>query len=406
MSTMVNAGPPAPPGHQTPRLRPLPGGQPTGHHSPTPSPLDVPDGTTPPRGDAKSSPFDRLTAAASFRVPTPEDGPDRDGNRSWHDPDPGAGSHLGEGRTPYDRALNRWADGVSRSRARTRFRMAKRLLVADMDTPVEAQDLRAFPWHQLSVEDAQDFHRAVYRRYDKQSSRNDIVCPLRAIVVQCYATGLISALRREELLEALNTLAPGRSTRRHRITDDEFDALMEVCLTTGTAFARARNSAIIALFRTTGLRVSELTRIDLCDWDRREDTIHLRMTKNADPHTLFLHPGTKALLVDWLAVRGTKPGKLFCSMHGPIDRAMTPSSVRYMLANRCDVAGIPHFGTHDFRRTFATEMLRQYDAALVSKLLNHRKLSSTLIYDMSTDDEMRHAVASIALGPFHEGGAA
>jgi integrase len=207
-------------------------------------------------------------------------------------------------------------------------------------------------------------------------------------------------------METLYTMAPGRSTRRHRIAADEFDALMGACLTTGSPFARARNSAIVALFRTTGLRVSELVRLDLADWDRREDTLALRDTKNGDPHTVFLHPGTKALLLDWLEVGGDAPGKLFRGVRAPRDVALRPTSVRSMLASRCGAAGIEPFGTHDFRRTFATEMLRRYDAALVSKLLNHRKLSSVLIYDMSTDDEMRHAVGSIDLPASGIGGPA
>ena len=70
--------------------------------------------------------------------------------------------------------------------------------------------------------------------------------------------------------------------------------------------------------------MSELVRIDLADWDRREDAITLRKTKNTDPHTLFLHPGTKALLVDWLEVRGTEPGKLFCSSPRPSTGALNP----------------------------------------------------------------------------------
>jgi integrase len=407
---MVNAGPPAPPGPETtPRLLPLPGGEPagqpagqSGEHSPTTA--DAPTRAVSDSND--TSPFARLTAAATFRVPAAEDTEGHDGNADWHDPDPKAGLDLGAGRTPYDRALSRWKEGVSRSRARSRFRMVKRLLDGDMETAVEVTDMRASPWHQLTVEDVEDFHRAVYRRYDNQGTRNDVVCILRAIVVQCYKAGLVSALRRELLLEVLYTMAPGRSTRRHRITDDEFDALMDVCLSTGTEFARARNSAVIALFRTTGLRVSELVNIDLADWDQRDDSIHLRTTKNTDAHLVFLHPGTKVLLLGWLAVRGQRPGNLFHGVHGPLDAAMRPESIRYMLTARCELAGITPFSTHDFRRTFATEMLRQFDAALVSKLLNHRKLASTLIYDMSTSDEMRNAVGSINLTSRRLGGAA
>ena len=402
MSTMVNAGPPASPGPTARRFRPLP---------PPSQPADSPslhaDATTAARPVAAGdSPFARLTATASFRVPV-AGGTDEAGSRDgWHDPDPDAGRALGAGRTPVDRALRRWSEGKSRSNTMSRFRMVVRVLTGDDGTAVDLDALRAYPWHQLTVETVQDFHRETQRRYTNQATRNDFMVVVRAVVDECYRVKLISARRREQLLDELYTVAPGRSSRRHRITEDEFAKLVDACLDTGSDFARARNSAIVVLFRTTGLRVGELVALNLADWDRRDDTLILRQTKNGDPHVLFLHPATKALLLEWLAVRGEAGGRLFHGVRGPIHVAMTPASVRYMLSSRCKAAGIEAFGTHDFRRTFATEMLRRYDAALVSKLLNHRKLASTLTYDMSTDDEMRNAVASVNLTARRVGGAA
>lgn len=415
MSTMVTAGPPAPPGTPphppAPRLIPLPGDPDDPPTSSSDQPGGNPDTTSPgttPSTRSTPAPFARLTAGGNFRVPDAEsrggtggDGGDGD----WHHPDPHAGRDLGAGRNPFDRALARNKSEHGRSRTATGARMALRILNDD-DTAVDPDALRAYAWHQISVESAQDFHRAIYRRYDNQTSRNDRICSLRAIVQECYKAGLITALRREQLLEELYTVAPGRSSRRHRITVEEFDALMDACLNTGTPVMRARNSAIVALFYTTGLRVGELVRIDLAHWNHRDDSIRLPHTKNTDPHTLFLHPGTKELLMRWLQVRGPEPGKLFTGQHRPPDASLHPATVRDMLASRCRAAGIEYFGTHDFRRTFATTMLRQYDAALVSKLLNHRKLASTLIYDMTTDDEMRNAVGTINLTSRRIGGAA
>ena len=51
----------------------------------------------------------------------------------------------------------------------------------------------------------------------------------------------------------------------------------------------------------------------------------------------------------------------------------------------------------DFRRTFATELLRSHDVALVGKLLNHKKTASTMTYDMVNEEEQRDAVGRIDL---------
>lgn len=404
MSSMVPAGPPASPG-TTPRLVPTPQHRQAAADRSDPSrgPAAGPRPETP--GAELVSPFARLTAEATFRLPSVVDESKRGEDGDWFDPCPAAGLDLGLGHTPYDRTLQRWREGVSRDRAKSRFRMARRFLSGSRGVDVSEDALRAHPWHQLTVDDARDVHAAIARHYGTQASRNDLICVLRAVIRECYKLGLLSALRRELLLEELYTIAPGASTRRHRITDKEFDRLMDACLEVGTEFARARNSAIVALFFTTGIRVSELVHLSLADWDRREDSLVLTRTKNNDPHTVYLHPGTKALLLTWLEVRGEAPGRLFPGAGKPLGRAVHPASIRYMLRTRCRAAGIPTFGTHDFRRSFATTLLRRHDAALVSKLLNHRKLTSTLIYDMSSADEMRAAVESINLRPSRDGAA-
>jgi integrase/recombinase XerD len=404
VSSMYEAGPPAHPGTHTPRTPTTPGPVLPASGA-TPTGGITAEGTGGPRASV-DSPFARLTATATYRVPGSDDPLRRSKDGDWHDPDRDAGLGLGAGNTPYDRTLQRWRPGASRDRARSRFRMALRFLHGSADADASDDALRSYPWHQVTVEDARDFHAAVSKHYTTQAARNDMVCMLRAVVRECYQVHLISALRRELLLEELYTLAPGRSRRRHRITDHEFDRLMDACLDTGTAFARARNSAIVALFRTTGLRVSELVHLRLANWDQRESSLLLTRTKNNDPHVVFLHPATRELLEAWLEVRGTLPGRLFHGEHRSVEAGLTPHSIRHMLATRCSAADIETFGTHDFRRTFATEMLRRYDAALVSKLLNHRKLASTLIYDMASDDEMREAIGSIDLTFRQIGGAA
>lgn len=161
--------------------------------------------------------------------------------------------------------------------------------------------------------------------------------------------------------------------------------------------ATARNTAIVALFRTSGIRVGELTRIQLEDWDRDADTIILHETKNGSPHLVYLHPDAVPYLERWLTHRGDAPGALFCSILGTRTRDMTPQGIRYIMRTRAAIAGIKPFGCHDFRRTFATELLRTNDIALVGKLLNHRKPQSTMRYDLADEDAARAAVGQLEL---------
>lgn len=295
-----------------------------------------------------------------------------------------------------NRAYARATTPSGRATITSRLRVATAIVTGN-GRSAQWSEVLAHPWHHLTVEDAAEFRRAVYRRFVPQSTRNDTISAVRRVVTECYRARLISALRRDLLMEELYTVAPGESTRRRRLTGDELADLMAACDRIGDARTTARNTSIVALFRTTGLRISELVAIDLADWDREDASILLRSTKNGRDHRIFLSPATDALLRRWLTHRGEAPGALFTALNRAEHDPLHPFSVRYMLKTRARAAGIAPFGAHDFRRTFATDLLERYDAALVSKLLNHKKLDSTLIYDLRGDTAKRDAVRALDL---------
>ena len=123
----------------------------------------------------------------------------------------------------------------------------------------------------------------------------------------------------------------------------------------------------------------------------------LRATKNGSDHTVYIHPVTKTYLEAWLAVRGGGPGALFSWPNRNQGRPVTTGGARYWVNQRRVQAGVARFGTHDFRRTVASTLLRTHDVALVGRLLNHRKPASTLIYDLASEEEQRSAIDSLGL---------
>lgn len=315
----------------------------------------------------------------------------------WADPDPAAAARLPAGRHPVERTLRRSKEGRTRREFARKLRICCEILTgADMGT-LSADDVYAYPWHQLTVQQADDFRRDVYRRYAPQSSRNDQVSAVRRVLTQCYQAGLVSALRHDQLLETLYTLAPGPSTKRRRLAPAEIESLLAACESSAHPATGARDSAIIALFRTSGIRVSELVGLRLEDWDRSAGTILLRETKNGRTHLVLLHAGATAYLERWLAHRGSAPGALFCPSRGAAPRALHTTTVRNMLHRRAAAAGVAPFGCHDFRRTFATDLLESHDSFLVSALMNHKKVQSTAVYDLRGDRERLAAVETLAL---------
>lgn len=315
----------------------------------------------------------------------------------WADPDPSAIQAPPLGRNPVDAIIHRLKPGSSVDSFTGSLRRACERIQGLDDRLLTDADARLYPWHHLSPDDASDYRRAVYARYEKQSSRNDAVSAVRRVIKECCKAGLISPLRRDLIMDELYTLAPGDSTKRRRLTTDEINALLKACEDNKDPRSAARDSAIIALLFSSGMRIGELIRLEVRDWDPHEDTLLLRDTKNRRDHTVFLHPAVPAFLERWLVLRGNAPGALFTAVTRQDTRPLHRYTMRQMVQRRAADAGVRHFDCHDFRRTFATDLLRTHDPSLVGKLLNHKKLSSTMIYDLAGEDDQRAAVARIAL---------
>ena len=148
-----------------------------------------------------------------------------------------------------------------------------------------------------------------------------------------------------------------------------------------------RDVAMLELFYSSGLRLSELTNSDLIniDWDERT----IRVTGKGNKERL-LPVGSKAIsaLRKWLDIRAQLPGKkqniqdenaLFLSERGNrISPRNVQSRVRHLTRNQ-NVPGSVH--PHMLRHSFASHMLESSgDLRAVQELLGHADISTTQIY--------------------------
>lgn len=178
---------------------------------------------------------------------------------------------------------------------------------------------------------------------------------------------------------------------------------MKACENNWYPRAAERDSLIVSLLYTSGMRVGELCKLELRDYDPDQATLRLRETKNGRDHVVFLHPMVLPYLDRWLAVRGEDPGALVTSLTLKGTAPLCNFAVLNLLRRRAADADVARMTPHDFRRTFATTLLREHDPSLVGKLMNHNKLTSTLIYDLAGDDEQRAAVGRLVLPVLDEG---
>jgi integrase/recombinase XerC len=157
----------------------------------------------------------------------------------------------------------------------------------------------------------------------------------------------------------------------------------------GNALLLARDQCIVELLYGCGLRVGELTGLDLqagvdaAGWvDASDATAHVLGKGSKRRSVPVGSPALKALR-DWVEVRSQMAAAgepaLFVSNRGT---RLTASQVRSRLKARALKAGLPtHVHPHMLRHSFATHLLQSSgDLRAVQELLGHANITTTQVY--------------------------
>lgn len=165
-----------------------------------------------------------------------------------------------------------------------------------------------------------------------------------------------------------------------------------------------RDAAMLELFYATGARISELSGLDIEDFDMGTRTVRL-FGKGSKERIVpvyrralealhrYIEQGRPVLLE--AAGRRDAGGRrpLFISKRG---NRMDAAALRYRFRALCRRAGLPSDVTpHVMRHTFATDLLAGgADLRSVQELLGHASLSTTTLYTHLTPDRLKTAVKS------------
>ncbi|MFN8147295.1 MAG: tyrosine-type recombinase/integrase [Candidatus Nanopelagicales bacterium] len=140
------------------------------------------------------------------------------------------------------------------------------------------------------------------------------------------------------------------------LSDSDVAALLTACK--GTAFAEARDTAVIRLLLDTGIRRAELLGLRVEDVDRGDRTITV-MGKGRRGRTVRYGVKTGEALGRYLRRRSEHQSAdlpdLWLSSRGP--GSWGKDGVRSMLERRAAQAGLGHIHPHQFRHTFASDYL-------------------------------------------------
>lgn len=217
-------------------------------------------------------------------------------------------------------------------------------------------------------------------------------------------------LRREGLIEGDPAALAGTPGREQKIpvhlSIDEMAKLLETP-DTGTPLGR-RDQAMLELFYASGLRLSELTGLDLDDVNlsaRMVRVLGKGRKERLVPMTQTAVDAIRAYLKDRdTMVRdgaGTAPGRragrtthpLFVNYRG---QRLTPRSIHRLVRKYVAMCST-RFGIspHALRHSFATHLLDGgADVRVVQELLGHASVTTTQVYTLVTVEKLREIYAT------------
>lgn len=154
-----------------------------------------------------------------------------------------------------------------------------------------------------------------------------------------------------------------------------------------TACKNLKERALIEFLLASGVRVSELSQMDITDVNFNDLKVHVRFGKGSKERITYLTPVARQHLKKYLASRSDVVLALFINAKG--DRLQS-SGIQFILKQIEKRSGVTNVHPHRFRRTFATKLAaRGMDVQEIRALLGHSDINTTMRYVYTNDDQIK-----------------
>ncbi|MBS7325318.1 MAG: tyrosine recombinase XerC [Thiopseudomonas sp.] len=228
-------------------------------------------------------------------------------------------------------------------------------------------------WDALQAADVRQWLASLRRQHYAAASIARMLSSLRTFFSYLQRQGVVINN------PALGIRAPKGEKRLPRTLDvDRAGQLLDQL--PADSLIEQRDRAMLELFYSSGLRLSELTGLDLPDLDLAAGQVRV-LGKGGKQRDLPVGRQARAALQDWLAVRAQlakDPQALFVGERGA---RIHPSVVRQRLKQAGQQMLGQHLHPHMLRHSFASHMLESsQDLRAVQELLGHVNISTTQIY--------------------------
>lgn len=168
----------------------------------------------------------------------------------------------------------------------------------------------------------------------------------------------------------------------------------------GTHDNSIRDFAIITLFLNCGMRLSELTSINISDIDFSNNKLNV-IGKGNKERAIYLNKACIKAITSYLEVRahdGVKFNSKDALFLSEQRKRISNRTVQHIVKQELRLAGIDYnkYSVHKLRHTAATLMYQygQVDIRALQELLGHESIATTQIYTHVDNEQVRSAVES------------
>jgi len=254
-------------------------------------------------------------------------------------------------------------------------------------------NLERMPWPLLQYHHFAQVISTLKANGKATNTINLTLAACKGIMKACFNLGLITA----EHLMQINDIKRVRGKKLPSgrcLTQQEIRSLIAVCKRDKTILGK-RDLAIITLILATGLRRSEVTNLQLSDYNTRNGELIVKAGKGNKQRIVYLQKDARHLIKLWLNHRGKEAGVIFYTINNSqiLNKKMTTQSLYYVLKKRSKEAKINNCSPHDLRRTFVTRLLESgIDINTVRQLAGHSDIQTTTRYDLRDTKEQRNVM--------------
>jgi site-specific recombinase XerC len=261
-------------------------------------------------------------------------------------------------------------------------------------------DYHDVPWHELRYEHVLAIRSKLIETRNYKTV-NKMMVALRGVLKECWRAGKITA---EELakIQSVGTIRGESQPAGKARSEEEIGRLVNTC---EDDLIGIRDRALLAVMYVCGLRRAEVVALDAENYNSSSGALSVIGKGNRERIVYVADEGAIKLLEAWLNVRrkaaeedelhektfGTRrgiysdTGPLFYKTNGHHElypARMAATTLHFMIERRGRMAGLPDLTCHDLRRSYATNLLDAgADVLTVSKLMGHKSLDTTRVYD-------------------------